>query len=81
MFSTLRLAILGLVVASIAGAYITGRGHGKAALKAKLAADRIKILQDGKEIDAEVLATDDEGLCALLGGCAPDGVRSQGSAD
>jgi len=65
-----KLAIGAAVAAAIFGwAYVTGRGDGAAAVRDKLASDRITILKDGKEIDLETLTLDDAGLCAVLGGC------------
>ena len=63
------LGALVLAAAIVGGAYTLGRHDGRAALAAELAADRITILKDGKEIDHEVLGADDDALCALLGGC------------
>ena len=85
MFSTVKLGLYAAIGATVAGlfvaTYLKGSSDGKASVRAKLAADKVKILKDGQEIDAEVFAADDEGLCALLGGCAPDGVRDQTSGN
>lgn len=80
MFATWKLAAggLALVLAATAagGLYLKGRADGRAAVLARLQADRITILKDGREIDDEVLGADDDALCALLGGCGlPDGAR------
>lgn len=68
--------ILGAVAASLAvlgGMYLKGRSDGRAAVMAKLQADRVKILKNNQEITNEVLNSDDDGLCLLLGGCGlPD---------
>lgn len=65
-----RLALgAAMAVALAGGAYVAGRGDGAAAVRDRLAADRVTILQDGKEIDLETLTLDDAGLCAVLGGC------------
>jgi hypothetical protein len=63
-----------LAVLAVSGAiYAKGRLDGRASVLSGLADDRITILKDGKEIDDEVLAADDDLLCALLGGCGlPD---------
>lgn len=62
------------VSAAIGAGYFKGAETARATIAAKLAEDRVTILQDGKEIDHEVLGADDAGLCALLGGCQlPDG--------
>lgn len=59
-----------LAVATIARViYVKGRADGRASVLNKIAADRITILKDGKEIDDAVLGADDNALCALLGGC------------
>lgn len=42
---------------------------GKDTVLARLKDQRIEVLKDGKKIDAEVLAADDDALCAILGGC------------
>ncbi|HUH57456.1 MAG TPA: hypothetical protein VL020_02950 [Pseudomonadales bacterium] len=42
---------------------------GKKSVMAKLTSDRIEVLQDGKKIDADVLAADDDGLICLLTKC------------
>lgn len=60
-------------LALIVTAYAMGRRHGVEALEAALAADRVRIIKDGKEIDSAVQTLDRDGLCAVLGGCAvPD---------
>lgn len=60
---------LAVAAVTTTGVYVKGRADGRAAVTAKLAEDRITLLKDGKEIDHEVLAADDAGLCAILGGC------------
>ncbi len=49
--------------------YLKGRADGRSKLVEQLQEGRVTILKDGKEIDYAVLAADDDGLCALLGGC------------
>lgn len=63
------LGALLLAGALLGGVYLKGRSDGRALVLARLAGDRITILQDGKAIDEKVLGSDDDGLCALLGGC------------
>ncbi len=63
------LAGVGLVLAVSGGLYLKGRHDGRQAVYQALAEDRVKILKDGREIDAEVLSADDDALCRLLGGC------------
>lgn len=42
---------------------------GKKSVVYRLQSDRIEVLQDGKKIDADVLAVDDDGLICLLINC------------
>lgn len=58
--------------AALGAAYVKGRVDGRDVLTARLAADRVDILKDGRKIDAEALAADDDALCRLLGGCMPE---------
>ncbi|RWG39431.1 MAG: hypothetical protein E5X40_14400 [Mesorhizobium sp.] len=58
-----------LAAALVGGIYVKGRADGRASVLSKLADDRVTILKDGKKIDEQVLAADDDALCALLGGC------------
>lgn len=60
------LTFTGVIAGS---AYLKGRADARTAIAARLQNDRITILQDGQEIDDEVLGADDDALCALLGGC------------
>ena len=73
MFTTLRLYIYAGVAAAFLAAnslsYFKGRSDSKAAIMAKLQADRVRILKDGKEITEDVLKLDTDGLCDVLGGC------------
>lgn len=65
-------AAIGLVLAAgaiAAGIYVYGAKGAADRINGKLKDDRITILMDGKEIDDDVSAADDAGLCALLGGC------------
>lgn len=60
----------GLAVLAAAGAiYLKGHLDGRASVVQRLTEDRVTILKDGKAIDDEVAAADDDVLCALLGGC------------
>ena len=53
-------------------------GAGRQSILDQLKDDKIQILKDGKEIDNEVDIADDDGLCALLGGCGVrDGADSE----
>lgn len=63
-------ALAGAALAFSAG-YLVGRSAGKESLLSSLKDDRIIVLQDGKEIDAEVLSADDAALCGMLGNCLP----------
>lgn len=65
----------GLLVVGLAlgGLYIKGRSDGRATVLEQLAAERVTILKDGKAIDYATELLDDDGLCAVLGGCGmPD---------
>lgn len=55
--------------ALLGGAYELGRHDKAVEINGKLAAGKVTILQDGKEIDEKVLAGDDDYLCVVLGGC------------
>lgn len=76
---TLYVAVGAIAVAGLAlsGAYLKGRGDGRAALVAQLQADRIILMKDGRKIDDQVATADDPVLCALLGGCLPDGAEAE----
>lgn len=66
-------AIVALVViAALAVSHITVYRMGKSNVMERLRADNITVLRDGREIDEEIESLDDDGLCAILGGC--DGV-------
>lgn len=67
MYIFLALAIA--VLSGLGYSHLKAYSYGKQVVLAKLQEDRIKILKDGKEIDAKVLASDDDALCAMLGGC------------
>ena len=75
----------GIAVAIVVAAgwlYLEGRSAGRESVLAKLRDDKIKILREGQEIDREIELADDEGLCALLGGCEPaDRVRDDAGSD
>lgn len=68
-------AMLVTVVAVLGWTHWTAYTSGRDAVLARLQSDRVQVLVDGKEIDNEVLSADDDGLCALLGGC----VQSDGA--
>jgi hypothetical protein len=76
IFSWFRIGAALAVVAVLAGIYVKGRSDGRSALQAKLTADRIKIIQDGQEITNEIINSNDDALCGILGGCA-DGVPNE----
>lgn len=59
---------------ALGGLYLKGRSDGRANVLGQLAAERVTILKDGKAIDDATDLLDDDGLCAVLGGCGvPDG--------
>ena len=45
---------------------------GKQSVLQNLSSDRVEVLKDGRKIDADVLAADDDGLICLLIECEPD---------
>lgn len=59
------LAVAGALAWTHTQAYLAG----KSSVLDRLKDDRITILKDGRKIDEEALNADDDGLCALLGGC------------
>ena len=63
----LKLALGALAASGVA--FLAGYGFGYSGCRsdvyADLQANRVKILKDGKNIDAKALAADDPGLCAL----------------
>jgi len=66
----MRLYIYAAIAVLLAGSHVTAYTIGKRAIVAKLASDRIEVLQDGKRIDENVLsAGDDQLLCLLLDNC------------
>ena len=65
-------AVAILVVAG--GIYLKGRHDGRHAVLQGLQDDRVTVLKDGRAIDDATVLLDDDGLCAVLGGCAPVGV-------
>lgn len=75
MFPTLNLKFYVLTAAAVVtlaivvGSYIKGRSDGRSSLLAKMQAERIEVLKDGKVITDEVLNSSDDALCDLLGGC------------
>lgn len=64
------IVLAGVAVSLISGSiYIKGRMDGRASVYARLAADKVRILKDGKVIDHEVFSANDNTLCNLIGGC------------
>lgn len=71
LYTKLIIAVVAVLVLGYIG--LTIFNAGKASVYAKLQADRITILQDGKKIDQEALAADDDTLRCLLIDCSvPD---------
>lgn len=61
---------VGLALGAI---YLKGHSDGRENVIEQLAAERVTILKDGKAIDDATDLLDDDGLCAVLGGCGmPD---------
>ncbi len=71
--SYLKLAVYAAVIFAVLGSYgyvyKVGRNSMEAEIVSAIKDGRIKLLKEGKEIDAEVENLDDDGLCAILGGC------------
>lgn len=65
----LKYIAWGVIAALLTFSHIYAINYGKGVILSQLSSDRIKVLKDGQEVDKEVLAADDAGLCALLGGC------------
>ncbi len=65
----LRYIAWGVIAALLTFSHLYAIQYGKGVILSQLSSDRIKVLKDGQEVDKEVLAADDVGLCALLGGC------------
>lgn len=67
---------VGIVIAVLAGIgwySVTLYNAGKDAVVSKLQDDKIQVLKDGKSVDENVLASDDDGLlCLLLDNCPSD---------
>lgn len=62
----------GAVIAAVAvlsTTYYSGYSHGTQRILTRLADDRVTVLQDGKRIDENVLAADDDALYCLLVNC------------
>lgn len=68
----LKLGIVAAVFVGLAFSHGLAYKKGRDAVLAKLAADRIEILKDGRKIDEEVLAADDDELLCMLVECVPD---------
>lgn len=64
-----KLGIAIAVAALLTFTHIYVYNAGKDLILSRLKDDRIEVLKDGKKIDTEALAADDDQLCALLGGC------------
>lgn len=65
MRSYIYAALALMIVASYWFVYTAG----KKSVVYKLQSDRIEVLKDGKKIDADVLAADDDSLTCLLINC------------
>jgi len=65
----LKPYIYGAIAILLASSHIAAYTAGKRSITAKLASDRIEILQDGKAIDESVLSADDSSLICILTDC------------
>lgn len=65
----MRIYIYLAAVVAFASMLFASYTAGKRSVVYKLQSDRIEVLQDGKKIDADVLAADDDSLVCLLINC------------
>ena len=65
----MRIYVYLAAVVAFAAMLFASYTAGKRSVVYKLQSDRIEVLQDGKKIDADVLAVDDDGLICLLINC------------
>lgn len=70
MITYLKLGAATAIAALLTFTHFYAYTIGKERVIAQLQSDRIQVLKDGKEIDAQAIAADDDALCALLGGCS-----------
>lgn len=72
-FTAIKLAIGAAIVFAVLGSYYYAYTAGRSAMEAEIVSaikdGRIKLLKEGKEIDAKVENLEDDGLCIVLGGC------------
>ena len=61
------IATAGIAAGLLGGSYVTGYMAGKRSILTKLADQRVEIILEGKSIRDEVLNSDDDQLCAVLG--------------
>ena len=61
------IATAGITAGLLGGSYVTGFMAGKRSILMKLADQRVEVIQDGKVITDEILNSDDDQLCAVLG--------------
>ena len=69
MMTYIKLGVAIFAAALLTFTHIYVYNAGKELVLSRLKDDRIEVLKDGKKIDTEALAADDDQLCALLGGC------------
>lgn len=69
MMTTVKWIIAGGLAGLLTFSHFYAYNAGKNVIISRLQTDKIKVLKDGKEIDAAVLAADDVELCERLGGC------------
>lgn len=72
-WSYIKIAIIVAGIAVLGYAGLSIYNAGKDSVYDKLKDDRITILQDGKKIDEEVLAADDDELYCLVIDCVDGG--------
>lgn len=72
MKTYLYAAIALAIVAGLSTSHYMMYSQGKQAVLQRLQKDRITVLEDGKRIDNDVLAADDDSLYCLLVNCKSD---------
>ena len=65
----MKIYIYAVAALLIASSYWLTYHAGKKSVLHKLTGSRIEVLKDGKKIDADVLAADDDSLICLLTNC------------
>jgi hypothetical protein len=76
------VALAVIIIGALGWGYASAYKSGKDSVTSKLQEQKVEVLKDGKKIDENVLAADDDSLVCLLIDCASDpAVRRSGEAD